>query len=826
MTLFICALGSLIVVWALAFLRAPGIIWTVAFAAGLIHATVSVNVEASGIYWVWGFFLLAAIILNVPFLRRIFLTNAILALYRKLMPRMSRTEQEALEAGTVWWDAELFTGRPNWEDLLRYPTPTLSKEEQAFLEGPVEELCRMLDDWKINEEFHDLPPEVWQFMKTQGFFGMIILKKYGGLEFSALAHSTVVMKIASRSITAAVTVMVPNSLGPGELLHHYGTDEQKNYYLPRLARGEEIPCFALTSLNAGSDAASMTDSGVVCKGRFNDQSDVLGIRLNWSKRYITLGPVATLLGLAFKLYDPDHLLGDQEEYGITVALIPTHLPGIEIGRRHVPANVSFQNGPNMGRDVFVPLDFIIGGVKQAGSGWSMLMESLAAGRSISLPALSTGASKLASRATGAYARIRRQFKLPIGRFEGIEEALARIAGLTYINDAARIMTAGAVDRGEKPSVLSAIVKYHLTEQMRQVVNDAMDIQGGSGISLGPRNFMGRVYQAIPISITVEGANILTRNLIIFGQGAIRCHPYVLKELKAAKHPDRKKGAREFDQAFWGHIGFAISNTARSLFHGLTHSYLASKPGAGPTRRYYQHLTRMSACFAITADISMLVLGSALKKRELLSARLGDVLSHLYLASATLRHFEEQGRKKEDLPLLQWSLEYSLMKIQEALDRLIQNFPNRLAAGLVRVLVFPIGRPYKEPSDRLAQKVAGLLLEPSATRDRLTSGIFLPADVNESTGRLDLALQKVCQAEPLEKKLALAVRSGKIKSIDEESLLRNGLSEGVITEQEGALIREADRLRREVLTVDDFSPEELVKRVFHHAVAYEGLKQSR
>ena len=812
------------VAFLLAFFRASGLLWTAAIGAGIAVCMISSPEPGLNSPVIWGLFILVASILNVPFLRRMLLTNHILRLYKKLMPSISQTEQEALEAGTVWWDGELFTGRPNWEKLLSIPPPALTVEEQAFIEGPVEELCRMLDDWKINEELRDLPPEVWQFMKDRGFFGMIILKKYGGLEFSALAHSSVVMKIASRSISAAVTVMVPNSLGPGELLHLYGTDEQKNTYLPRLARGEEIPCFALTSLNAGSDAASMTDSGVVCKGQFQGQSDGLGIRLNWSKRYITLGPVATLLGLAFKLYDPDHLIGDQEELGITLALIPTHLPGIEIGRRHVPANVSFQNGPNSGRDVFVPLNFIIGGVKQAGSGWAMLMECLAAGRSISLPALSTGASKLASRATGAYARIRRQFKLPIGRFEGIEEALARIAGFTYINDAARIMTAGALDQGEKPSVPSAIVKYHLTERMRQVVNDAMDIQGGSGISLGPRNFMGRVYQAIPISITVEGANILTRNLIIFGQGAIRCHPYVLKELNAAKHPDRTKGSSDFDQAFFGHIRFSLSNVARSLFHGLTHSYLASSPSRGPIRRYYQHLTRMSACFAMSADISMLVLGSALKKREQLSARLGDVLSHLYLASAALKRFEDQGRQEQDLPLLQWSLDYSLMKIQEALDRLIRNFPNRLAAALIQILVFPFGKPYQGPSDRLGHQVASLLLEPSPTRDRLTAGIFLPRDLNEPTGRLDLTLEKVCQSEPIEKKLALAVRSGKLKSIDEESLLREGIAEGVITQQEGDWVGEAGRLRREVLTVDDFSPEELAKKAFHPSSAYQDVKQ--
>jgi acyl-CoA dehydrogenase len=606
------------------------------------------------------------------FLRRKLVSDPFLHLARKLMPQISETEREALEAGTVWWDAELFSGHPNWKKLLATPAPTLTSEEQAFLDGPVEELCRMVDDWSINAELHDLPEGVWRFIKDHGFFGMIIPKKYGGLGFSALAHSSVVMKVASRSIAAAVTVMVPNSLGPGELLLHYGTDEQKNYYLPRLARGEEIPCFGLTSPEAGSDAASMTDTGVVCRGS-SGKKDVLGIRLNWEKRYITLGPVATVLGLAFKLYDPDRLIGNREEVGITVALIQTDLPGITIGRRHYPSNINFQNGPNSGHDVFIPLDCIVGGAARAGHGWRMLMECLAAGRSISLPALATGAGKLASRATGAYARIRKQFHLPIGRFEGIEEALARIAGYTYLMDAARVMTGGAVDQGEKPSVISAIVKYHLTEVMRRVVNDAMDVQGGSAICMGPRNFLAHVYETVPISITVEGANILTRSLIIYGQGAIRCHPFVLKEIRAAADPDPVRASKDFDRVLFAHIGFILGNAVRAFFHGLTGARFASVPVRGPSHRYYQHLTRMSACLAFASDIAMLTLGSTLKRREKLSARLGDVLSYLYLASAVLKRFEDQGRPPEDLPLLQWACEKSLYRIQGSFAELIYNF---------------------------------------------------------------------------------------------------------------------------------------------------------
>jgi acyl-CoA dehydrogenase len=790
-------------VWALAAMRVPGMIWAGAAAAALAAWTAFSDVSTATIALTWIIFLLAASIFNLTFLRRKLISDPFLRLFRTMMPHMSKTEREALEAGTVWWDAELFSGRPNWKKLLTIPAPTLTAEEQAFLDGPTDELCHMLDDWCINAELHDLPPEVWQFIKGNGFFGMIIPKKYGGLEFSSLAHSNVVMKVASRSIAAAVTVMVPNSLGPGELLLHYGTEEQKNHYLPRLARGEEVPCFALTSPDAGSDAASMTDIGVVCRGEFRGKKDVVGIRLNWEKRYITLGPVATVLGLAFKLYDPDHLIGDREEIGITVALIPTNLPGISIGRRHTPSNISFQNGPNTGRDVFIPLDWIIGGAARAGQGWRMLMESLAAGRSISLPALATGAGKLASRATGAYARIRKQFHVPIGRFEGIEEVLARIAGYTYLMDAARIMTAGAVDLGEKPSVISAIVKYHLTEIMRRVVNDAMDVQGGSAICMGPRNFLAQVYEAVPISITVEGANILTRSLIIYGQGAIRCHPFILKEIQAAADSDPVQASKNFDRALFDHIGFFLSNAARSLFLGLTGARLATVRVHGPARRYYRQLTRMSCCLALTSDVAMLVLGASLKRRERLSARLGDVLSRLYLASAALKRFEDQGRPLDDLPLLKWGCNSALKMIQQSLDELIRNFPNRPAARLLRFFVFPTGKPYRAPSDALGHKLASLVLEPSSARDRLTAGIYIPADSNEAIGRLEVALEKVIAAEAIEERLRLAARAGRIQAGDEESLLQEGQSSGVIQENEAKVVREAEALRREVITVDDF-----------------------
>ncbi|MGE5794667.1 MAG: acyl-CoA dehydrogenase, partial [Bacteroidota bacterium] len=573
--------------------------------------------------WLWLLAPVAAIaaILAVAPLRRALLSNPVLAVFRKVMPPMSDTEADAINAGTVWWDGELFSGRPDWSKLLGFPRPALSVEEQAFLDGETEELCRMAPDWDTYV-LNDLPPHVWQYVKDKGFLGMIIPKAYGGKGFSGYAHSQVVTKLSTRCSAAAVSVMVPNSLGPAELLLHYGTEEQKRHYLPRLAKGLDIPCFALTNPHAGSDAAAIPDRGVVCKGMWEGR-EILGMRVTWEKRYITLGPVATLLGLAFRLHDPDRLLGGEADVGITCALIPTSTPGVHIGRRHMPLNAVFQNGPNWGKDVFMPLDWIIGGPKMAGEGWRMLMECLAAGRSISLPSSSVGMSKLAVRATGAYARVRTQFRTPIGKFEGIEEALTRMGGNLYMMDAARAMTAGAIDLGEKPSVISGIVKYHITERNRRVVNDAMDIQGGKGICLGPNNFMGRAYQQIPVSITVEGANILTRSLIIFGQGAIRCHPYVLKEMQAARAADRAKAARDFDRAFWGHVRFATANAIRSAVMGLTGSHWVSVPlGAAPeNRRYYQQLTRFSSMFAFLSDVSMVVLGGGLKRREKLSARL-------------------------------------------------------------------------------------------------------------------------------------------------------------------------------------------------------------
>jgi acyl-CoA dehydrogenase len=798
-------LATLATIGGLAYHRAPLWLWSV-LAASTLGVVMHNAMLATGIQIaLWSVVGVPLLLLNLPPLRRRLLTQPVFALFQRIMPAMSDTEREALEAGTVWWEAELFNGAPHWEKLFGVSKAQLSPSEQAFLDGPVEELCRMLDDWDITHVRRDLPPEVWQFLKDKGFFGMIIPKKYGGLEFSALAHSAVVMKVTSRSVTAGVTVMVPNSLGPAELLLRYGTDTQKNHYLPRLARGQEVPCFALTGPEAGSDAANIPDRGVVCRSEFEGQKEVLGIRLNWEKRYITLGPVATLLGLAFQLYDPDQLLGKEVDLGITLALIPTNTPGVKIGSRHNPLNITFQNGPNWGQDVFIPMDWIIGGRDYIGKGWRMLMDSLAAGRSISLPAQATASGKHAARFIGAYARIRKQFKVPIGRFEAIEEVLSRIGGYTYLMDAARVFTARAVDLGEQPAVASAIVKYQLTEHMRRVVIDAMDVQGGAGICLGPNNFMGRVYQAVPISITVEGANILTRSLIVYGQGAIRCHPYVLKEMRAVSNPDRAAGLAAFDRAFFGHVGFVISNVARSLWLGLGGEHFVRVPIDGPGRRYARRLTRVSATFALVSDIAMLSFGSSLKRKERISGRFADVLSYMYLASAAIKRFEDDGRPAEDIPLMCWACDYAIHQAEKTLVGIIKNLPNAFLRWLTGGLSFPAGRRYLVPSDKLGHEVALLLLEPSAARDRLTHGVYITNDPADITGRLEDALPKVIAAEPLERKLYTLVNERPILHGDHEGQMREALATKLINAEEADLLRAARIARRAVIMVDDFPP---------------------
>ncbi|TAK49698.1 MAG: acyl-CoA dehydrogenase [Xanthobacteraceae bacterium] len=739
-------------------------------------------------------------------LRRQWLSRPIFTWGRKVMPAMSDTEREALEAGDVWWDAELFTGQPDWARLLATPAAKLSPDEEAFLAGPVEELCAMLDDWRINWELGDLPPEVWAFIKAKGFFGMIIPKDYGGLGFSAYAHSEVVRKVSTRSVAAAVTVMVPNSLGPGELLMRYGTPEQRQFWLPRLADGREVPCFGLTSPEAGSDAAAMTDRGVICKG-LHEGREVIGLRLNWHKRYITLGPVATVLGLAFKAYDPDHLIGDKEDLGITVALVPTDTPGVEIGARHLPSLQVFQNGPNWGRDVFLPLDAIIGGPANIGEGWKMLMSALAAGRGISLPSLSAAAAAFCARTTGAYARIREQFNIPIGKFEGIEEPLGRIAGAAYLIDAARRLTCAGLDQGHHPAVISGIMKLHATERMRGAVNDAMDVHAGKAVIDGPQNYLGSLYRAVPIGITVEGANILTRNLIVFGQGAIRSHPYLLEEMMALGEADSERGFERFDKAFWSHAGHSTRNALRAWLHSWTGGLFATAPRAGEATRFYGQLSRYAATFALLSDIALLTLGGALKRREMLSARLGDILSELYLLSAALKRWDDEGRQEADLPVLEWCMETGFKTIQLRIVEVLANLPNRPVAWLLRFMIQPFGTTRHGPRDTLTQACAQLLLEPSATRDRLTAGLYAPTD-DSGPARLERAFLLVHDTEPVRKTLRAAHVSD----------LKAAQQQGLITEIDVQRLAAAQEAVRKVIEVDDFPPRVLTRHEAGGALA--------
>lgn len=803
MTTTLTLLGVILVIGAMAYRRASLLTSTLATAAALVAGTLYGNVPLL----VWALFAMVAIPLNLVDFRRNQLTKPLFKIYKSIMPEMSRTEKEAIEAGTTWWEADLFAGNPNWKKLHAIPVSVLSTEEQAFMDGPVENVCRMVNDWEVTHERADLSPEVWQYLKDNKFFAMIIKKKYGGLEFSAYAQSCVLQKLCGASAVLASTVGVPNSLGPGELLQHYGTDEQKDHYLPRLAVGKEIPCFALTSPEAGSDAGSIPDFGIICKGEWEGE-EVLGMRLTWNKRYITLAPIATVLGLAFKLRDPDHLLGDEEELGITCALIPTHIKGVEIGRRHFPLNVPFQNGPTRGDNVFVPLDFIIGGPAMAGQGWRMLVECLSVGRGITLPSNSTGGVKMLALATGAYSRIRRQFKLPIGKMEGIEEPLARLGGNAYIMGAAANLTVTGIDLGEKPSVISAIVKYHLTDRAQKCIIDAMDIHGGKAICMGPNNYLARGYQGAPIAVTVEGANILTRSMIIYGQGAIRCHPYVLPEMLAASHPDKKQALKDFDKAMFSHVGFAISNLVRSFWLGLTGARFAAAPYKDQTKGYYQQLSRLSANLAFLSDMAMGTLGGELKRKERVSARLGDVLSQLYLASSALKRYQDEGRQQADLPLLHWALQDAMFKAQEAIDELLRNFPNRWIGLALRVIVLPLGRDMKRPSDKLDQQVARLLQTPSETRSRLAQGQYLTREEGNPFGLLEQALDDVLAAEPLFDKVCKADGIKRL-FMQLDKVADAGLALGVLNQNEADLLRRAEESRLRTINVDDFDPIDLV-----------------
>jgi acyl-CoA dehydrogenase len=786
----------------MAYARAALSTFTLSFAALMAVGTIFDALS----FFSWIIFAIIALPLNISDFRKQYITHPLLKMFRSIMPQMSRTEQEAIDAGTTWFEAELFRGNPDWKKLHNYETPRLSVEEQSFLNGPVEEVCKMTNDWQTTHVDADLSPEVWQFLKDNKFFAMIIKKKYGGLEFCAYAQSRVLQKLSGVSAVLASTVGVPNSLGPGELLQLYGTKEQQDHYLPRLAVGDEIPCFALTSPEAGSDAGAIPDEGIICHGEFEGK-EVLGMKLTWDKRYITLAPIATVLGLAFKLKDPDHLLGETVDLGITCALIPTDLEGVITGRRHFPLNVPFQNGPTQGNGVFVPLDYIIGGAEMAGQGWRMLMECLSVGRAITLPSNSAGGIKSLALATGAYSRIRRQFKIPIGKMEGIEEPLARIGGNAYLMDAVTTMSTGAIDLGEKPSVISAIIKYHLTEKMRVCVNDAMDIHGGKGICMGEGNYLARAYQGAPIAITVEGANILTRSLIIYGQGAIRCHPYVLAELAAANQTDDVIALKEFDHALFGHIGFAISNVVRSLWFSLTGARILKAPFRDETSRYYQLLTRFSSNLAMLSDISMLTLGGDLKRKERISARLGDVLSHLYLSSATLKRFNDEGRQQDDLPLVQWALEDSLYETQQAIDALISNFPNKIVALFLRAMIFPVGKWLKKPSDITDHKVAQILQTPGKARERLGQGQYLSRDPKNVLGQLEQTLDDIIACEPIFKKVCQAIGEDlPFYALDE--VAKKGLAANVINAVEAELLCKAELGRKVAINVDDFDSDEL------------------
>ncbi len=728
--------------------------------------------------------------------RRDTVTKPIFSWARGVLPSMSDTEREALEAGDVWWDADLFTGNPDWSKLLKVPQAVLTDEEQAFLKGPVDELCAMLDEWKIFWEWRDLPPDVWHFVKREKFFGMIIPKEFGGLGFSPYAHSEVVRKISTRSIAAAVTVMVPNSLGPGELLMRFGTKEQQQRWLPRLADGREIPCFGLTSPEAGSDAASMVDTGIICKGEFEGR-EVVGLRLNWHKRYITLGPVATLLGLAFKAYDPDHLVGSQDELGITVALIPTNLPGVEIGQRHLPSMQVFQNGPNWGRDVFIPLDYVIGGKERLGQGWKMLMTALAAGRGISLPSLSAAGAAYAARTTGAYARIREQFGISISKFEGVEEPLARIVATAYQLDAARRLTCAALNAGIHPAVISGIMKLHATERMRIAIDDAMDIHGGKAVIDGPQNYLGNLHRAVPVGITVEGANILTRNLIVFGQGAIRAHPYLLDEMNALADTDRERGLGAFDKAFWKHVGHSFRTLFRAFGRSWTLGAFAPAPDAGDATPFYRQLSRYSAAFALCADVALLTLGGALKRKEMLSARFGDILSELYLLSAALKRWQDEGRQEEDFAALEWCMATGFKTIENRFAEILANLPNRFVAAFLKFVVQPFGASVLGPSDRVVHQCASLVLEPSAARGRRPPDLAY-IDDDGGFARLERAFALVASTDAIARRMRAAhVRDWK-----------EAVAKGVITQADGEQLAAAREAVRGVIEVDDFAPEAL------------------
>ena len=802
------------VVWYMAIKRAPLLAWAIVLAvAALLWQSGWITGQS---HWVtggiWSYLIwLPALVfgaLSVPVIRRGVVIAPALSLVKKILPPVSDTEQQALDAGTVGLDAELFAGRPDWSKLRGIPPIVLTAEEQAFLDGPTEDLCEMIHDWPMRFEEREIPEKVWDFVRTHGFLGMLISKEHGGLGFSAQAQSLILGKIASRSPDVASIVMVPNSLGPGELIEKYGTDEQKDYYLPRLAKGLEIPCFSLTGPTSGSDAATMRDIGYVTRGQ-HDGEEVLGVRLSWDKRYITLGPKATLVGLAFRLFDPDGLLGTDDDIGITVALIPADHEGVNIGRRHLPSGVAFPNGPNWGNDVFIPMDWVIGGEAMVGQGWRMLMECLAAGRAISLPSSSTAGAKAMLRFTTAYGRVRKQFGLPVARMEGVEEALVRIVESAYAIEAARAVTAAMVSRGEKPAVISALMKYQTTERMRIAVNDAMDIHGGRGVCDGPSNYLQAAYQIVPVGITVEGANILTRTLITFAQGALRAHPYLFAEIQAAKNEDNHEALNEFEEAFSSHISFSVSNVAGALFHNLTGGVFASSPGdVRQLSRWYKQAWRQSRNFALIADLTVALLGGGLKTKQKLTGRMADALSELYFLLCILKRYEDDGFPKADAAIVELAATNALYRCQQSFIGVIDNFPNVLARLLMRFVVFPFGRHYHPASDALGGNVAKLVLVPGEVRDRLTRYMYVSENPDDPTGILEVAFKKVIQVEDIEKKLERAIREGKIKRYHGIDWFGEAVKAGVLSETEAMELKAAEDLVDRVIAVDHFDPDEV------------------
>lgn len=781
---------SLLVLVALAYLGPP--LWVLVAALG-----VAMGVVASP--W-WSLpFVVVALVLALPPLRALLLSRPLMQVLRRanVLPQISDTERAALEAGTVWVEGELFSGRPDTERLIGADYPDVSERERAFLDGPVAQLCAMTTEWEILQR-RDLPPAVWAFLKQHRFFGLIIPQEYGGLGFSASANSAIVGKVSSVSIPLGITVMVPNSLGPAELLVHYGTKAQKDHYLPRLARGEDVPAFALTEPGAGSDAGAIEAEGVVFRG----SDGGLYLRLNWRKRYITLAAIASVLGLAFQLRDPDGLLGKGADLGITCALVPTQTKGVVLDMRHDPLGLAFYNCPTEGHDVVVPIDAIIGGVDGAGRGWQMLMESLAAGRGISLPATSATGCKKAARVAGAYVAVRQQFGLAIGKFEGVQEVLGRIGGFAYLVEAARRYTCGALDKGAKPAVVTAMMKLHTTELCRKAINDAMDLLGGAAISRGPRNMLAIPYASMPISITVEGANILTRTLMIFGQGAIRCHPYALAEIEALGDDD----VNGFDRALWAHVAHVVRNGARALVLTLSRGLLAQAPVGGLAAGYWRKLQWASASFAVWTDVAMASLGGDLKRREMIAGRYSDVFSYMYLAAATLRRFAAEGGREEDAPFLRWSLDWLFARMQEGFDGL---FANLTVPGLTWILRAPLAwwsrlNPLSRgPSDSDTRMVARLLQAPGPQRDRLTAGLHVPAVDDPGLGQLEHALQLAVAADPALTKFKAAVRTGKLPRSVPPAFDR-AVTEGVLTAAELASIRAADSARLAAIEVDAFS----------------------